>query len=75
MRTVIAVVIAFAATTVEAGEGRYLSVSGQNSRGFSGVWVTDTKTGKVRFCMAFTENMYESDHVKTTPRCTKWSDD
>ena len=44
-------------------------------RGFSGVWITDTKTGKVRFCTAFTEIMYESDHVNTTPRCTKWSDD
>ena len=75
MRTVIAAVIAFIATTVEAGEGRYLSVSGENSRGNPGVWITDTKTGKVRFCMAWLENMYESDHVEITPSCTKWSDD
>lgn len=58
MKIVLAVAFALVATTALAlGEGRYLSVATTDRYGGPAVVITDTKTGKVRFCFLLSFNV------------------
>ena len=66
MKFLVAGLLTLTATSAMAlGEGRYVSTATTNPRGFPVVFITDTKTGKVRICVAIS---YEIS-------CSKWSKD
>lgn len=72
MKIVLAVTFALFATTASADEvGRYVSVAGNSDDDrIKGVWVTDTKTGRTKFCYMDVISgfaMSEQD-----PLCTAW---
>ena len=61
---------------VMADEGRYQATSAPtpNSIYGTGIWIVDTKTGKVKAC--YLNNIIETDWLKKSiPFCTIWSKD